>query len=156
MENIETFMRDTRIKACGGFTLIELMIVVAVVGILAGIAIPSYQDSVRKSRRADAKAALLELSNFMERLYTETNCYNPGPDRECGNDDDAAPELPFSTSPKSGTAYYDLSLVADAIDTGTFALQATPVEGGPQESDVCGTLTITHTGAKSPSTAGCW
>ncbi len=59
-----------------GFTLIELMIVVAVIAILAAIAYPSYQDSVRKSRRADAKAALLDLAQFMERNYTTANRYD--------------------------------------------------------------------------------
>ncbi|MFI3186333.1 MAG: prepilin-type N-terminal cleavage/methylation domain-containing protein, partial [Methylococcaceae bacterium] len=53
-----------------GFTLIELMVTVAIVGILAAIAYPSYQDSVRKSRRADASGALLGLANAMERHFT--------------------------------------------------------------------------------------
>jgi prepilin-type N-terminal cleavage/methylation domain-containing protein len=52
-----------------GFTLIELMIAVVVIAILAAIAYPSYQDSVRKSRRADAKSALMEHAQFMERTY---------------------------------------------------------------------------------------
>ena len=59
-----------------GFTLMELMIVVAIIGILAGIAYPTYQDSVRKSRRADAEAVLLELAQWMERFYTENNRYD--------------------------------------------------------------------------------
>ena len=58
-----------------GFTLIELMITVAIVGILASIAYPSYQDSVMKSRRADVKGVLLGLTNAMERRFTETNSY---------------------------------------------------------------------------------
>ena len=58
-----------------GFTLVELMIAVAIVGILASIAYPSYQDSVRKSRRADAKGALLGFANAMERHFTENNSY---------------------------------------------------------------------------------
>ena len=60
-----------------GFTLVELMIAVGIVGILSAIAYPSYQNSILKSRRADAKSGLLQLTNFMERLYTETGCYNP-------------------------------------------------------------------------------
>jgi prepilin-type N-terminal cleavage/methylation domain-containing protein len=58
-----------------GFTLIELMIVVAIIGILASIAYPSYQESILKSRRADAKGALLGFANAMERHFTETNSY---------------------------------------------------------------------------------
>jgi len=60
----------------GGYTLIELMIVLAIIGILAAIAYPTYQDSVRKSRRADAEAVLLELAQWMERFYTENNRYD--------------------------------------------------------------------------------
>ena len=58
-----------------GFTLIELMIVVAVIAILAAIAYPSYQDSVRKSRRADAKAVVLNAAQILERCYTQNNVY---------------------------------------------------------------------------------
>ena len=64
-----------RIQDAPGFTLIELMITVAVVGILAAIAYPSYQDSIRKSRRADAKSALLDAAHRQERFFTENNQY---------------------------------------------------------------------------------
>ena len=57
-------------KHSAGFTLIELMIVVAIIAIIAAVAFPSYQEHVRKTRRADAQTALLELSQFMERHYT--------------------------------------------------------------------------------------
>ena len=74
-----------------GFTLVELMIVVAIVAILAAIAYPSYKEYVRKSRRADAKAVLVEAAQFMERVYTEDFSY-------------ASAELPPSLkkSPKDG------------------------------------------------------
>ena len=57
------------------FTLIELMIAVAIVGVLAAVAYPTYQNSVQKSRRADAQAALVELAGFMEQKFTEYNTY---------------------------------------------------------------------------------
>jgi type IV pilus assembly protein PilE len=156
-----------------GFTLIELMITVAIVGVLAGIAYPSYQDSLVKSRRADAKAALLELSVFMERLYTTTGCYNAGVDKTCGTaDDSTAPALavllPYYkydsagswtgaiATPKQGTANYNLSL--SVITASTFTLQAAPV--ATITDSKCGSLTLNHTGAKTESGTGtvaeCW
>lgn len=140
-----------------GFTLIELMIVIAIVGVLGGIAYPSYQDSLVKGRRADAKAALSELSNIMERLYTVTGCYNPGAtDKVCGDANDAAPTLPFTVTPKSGKAYYDITVTATAS---TFTLTAAPKAS---QVDKCGSLTLNNTGVKGVSNsygytaADCW
>ncbi len=143
-------------KKQNGFTLIELMIVVAIVGVLARIAYPSYQDSMIKSRRADAKSALLELSVFMERYYTTKGCYNI-PDATtlacvAGN---AAPALPFTTTPKSSTANYDLTVAATPS---TFILTATPRSTVPDSK--CGTLTLDNTNTKTESGTGtvadCW
>lgn len=135
------------IHSAKGFTLIELMIVVAVIGILAAIAYPSYQDSIRKSRRADAKSALLELAQFMERNYTLSNRY----DLDSGG---VAVALPFTETPKDGTAkYYDLTISASAAQS--FTLAAAPKNA--QASDVCGTLSITNTGVKAATGTGqCW
>jgi len=133
-----------------GFTLIELMITVAIIGILSSIAYPSYQDSVYKSRRADAKGALLGLSNAMERHYTETNSYTAA---AVSGADSGLPAIYAQQSPVSGgTAYYTLSI--NASTTNTYTLRAIPA--GAQSSDSCGNLEITHTGIKSPSTVGCW
>lgn len=133
------------------FTLIELMIAVAVIGILAAIAYPSYQDTIRKSRRSDAQGGLVNLANFLERLSTETGCYNPGPDNVCGNGDDAAPVLiaPQNRSPATGaTIYYNLSIAAaPAITTTTYTIQAIPVAGTSQAVD--GSKQLTSTGVRS-------
>ena len=132
-----------------GFTLIELMVTVAIVGILAAIAYPSYQDSVRKSRRADASGALLGLANAMERHFTETNSYLGAADATTG-----VPTIFATTSPvDGGTAYYNLT-VDPATTASSYTLNATPT--GAQTGDSCGTLTLTQTGVKSPATAGCW
>jgi len=128
-----------------GFTLTELLIAVAIVGILAAIAYPSYLEQIRKSRRADAEAVLLQAAQFMERIYSESGCYNPGPDGLCGTTDDAAPTLPYTKSPIDGSEnYYGISLQADAT---SFTLQATPTPGTSQEGT--GTLTVNSLGEKS-------
>ena len=135
-----------------GFTLIELMIVVAIVAILAAIAYPSYQEQVRKSRRADAKAVLLEAAQWLERHYTVNNTYVV----------DFAADFPaaLKKSPKDGgTAYYNITL--GNLAQNTFTLTATPQATGGQDKDKCGGLTLTHTGAKGvlgtgATVAQCW
>ncbi|WP_084154453.1 type IV pilin protein [Nitrincola lacisaponensis] len=135
-----------------GFSLIELMIVVAIVAILASIAYPSYQDSITKSRRAEAQANLLELAQFMERYYTANNRYN-----NAATTPPSAPVLPFDESPKDGAnKYYDLSLTV--ITANTYTLTATPK--GAMAGDGCGNLTLNHAGVKGRSGAlaldQCW
>jgi type IV pilus assembly protein PilE len=135
-----------------GFTLIELMIVVAIVGILAGIAYPSYVDSVQKSRRSDATGALLGFANAMERRFTETNSYcnvgGTGGADTCGDgtNDTGSPTIYPTQSPiDGGTKYYDLTI--NAVTASTYTLYAAPT--GAQANDKCGTLTLTQTGARN-------
>lgn len=126
-----------------GFTLIELMITVAVVAILAAVAIPSYSEHVRKSRRAQAKADLVELAQQLERFHTVQNTYN-------------GMTLPFTQSPRDGKSYYTLAL-SGAATSSSFTLQAVPGTG--QDKDKCGTLTLDQAGRKTPTAAkvaGCW
>lgn len=132
-----------------GFTLIEVMIVVVIVAILASIAYPAYQDSVRKTHRANAEADLVTLANYLDRFYSENFRYDQ--DR-FGN----AVSLPFSVSPQDGTVRYSLGFSAGPTTT-TYTLQASPQ--GPQSNDTCGNLTLTNTGAKGASggtVAECW
>ena len=129
-----------------GFTLIELLIAVAIVGILAAIAYPSYLEQIRKTRRADAEAVLMQAAQFMERVYSEAGCYNPGPDGRCGTADDAAPTLPYTKSPIDGTDnYYGIAL--QAITATSFTIRADPTAGGSQEGT--GALTVNSLGEKS-------
>lgn len=136
-----------------GFTLIEIMIVVAIVGILAAIAYPSYMEHVRRGNRADAQASLMELTQFMERNYTRLGRYTTD---AAGT---TAPTLPFATSPKDGSrAIYDLGL--GTVTTTTYTLQASPSAGGTMVGDRCGTLTVTNTGLRGQAAgatgADCW
>ena len=88
-------------QASFGFTLIELMIVVAIIGIIAAVAYPSYQEYVRNAKRADAETALMELAHFMERYYPANGRYVDG--------DGDEPDLPFTQAPRDGgTKTYDI------------------------------------------------
>lgn len=126
-----------------GFTLIELMITVAIVAILAAIAYPSYTQHVQKGRRENAKAELLSYVQNLERYYAIHYKYT---------NDLATLSLP-SQIPANGDAHYNVSLTAD--DT-SYTLTATPDPTGVQSGDKCGTLSIDHTGQKLPATDGCW
>ena len=145
-------MRFKKIRQQAGFTLVELMVVLAIVGILASIALPAYQDSVRKSRRADAQGALQQFRQAMERHYSKRYTYEGA---GAGGADTGAPDIFATQSPvEGGTAFYNLTVNAAANNT--FTIQAAPV--GPQVGDDCGTLTLTNTGVRTASGAGtrCW
>ena len=135
-----------------GFTLIELLIVVAIVAILATFAYPGYQEQLRKTRRADATANLLELVQFMERNFSVTGRYN----QDAGGNAIAVP--PWTEAPQdAGTKYYDLSF--QAITASTFTLQAAPKNAQAGDT-LCGTLRIDQAGTKTETGTGtpadCW
>ena len=124
-----------------GFTLIELMFVVVIIGILAAIALPSYQQYITRTKRVEAEGILLELSSWMERYYTETGRYDYN-----RHDNDKPVELPFKTSPEQGTTIYtiDLSPPPDEME---FTLTATPVPS-KQDDPNCGEISIDQAGVK--------
>jgi type IV pilus assembly protein PilE len=136
-----------------GFTLIELMIAVAVVGILASLAYPSYTQYVLKSRRTEAKAALLDLAMRQERYFSMTNTYADAPDK-LGYAKAAFPVEVLA----GGRAYYQLSAQVGVPAT-SYSATATPLGG--QVKDSCGTYSINQLGVQgnannsSPVTA-CW
>lgn len=134
--------RSHTARQCG-FTLIELMIVVAIVGILARIAYGSYQTSVAKSRRNVAQGCLVEQAQFMERYYTTNMSY-------------ASAALPASSAQQCQSdlaAYYSFTL--PTVTASSYTVQAS-ASGAQATADAsCTPLTITQTGARTPST-DCW
>lgn len=120
-----------------GFTLIELMIAVAILGIIAAIAYPSYLDQVRKSRRSDAQSALLQAANRQERFFTTQYSYA-----------DAAAALGMPTETEN-EAY---TLAVDNGDADGFEITATAQ--GDQVNDDCTSLTINEIGEKTANGAG--
>lgn len=136
-------MKMTGNRYVYGFTLIELMIVVAVVAILAAIAYPSYQEQVRKSYRAKAKADLVEYAGLAERYYTTNNTY-------------AGFTLPSTVSPREPGAAARYNLTPNGAFGGATTFTITATATGAQSGDKCGALTINQAGVKTAAQSDCW
>lgn len=130
-----------------GFTLIELMVTVAIIGILAAIAYPAYQDQIRKSRRAEAQSVLLNIAGRQQQFLLDTRAYAT-----------TLADLGV-TVPASVASFYTVT-IDDVVNSSTtpaaFTATATPLGG--QAADKCGSpgtaLTVNQSGAKTPDT--CW
>jgi type IV pilus assembly protein PilE len=129
-----------------GFSLIELLIVMVVASILAMIAVPSYQDSVRKSRRAEGKVLLTDTAQRLERCYSQFGSYD--------NDGCAIQDGADILSP--GEFYTVTVAIPNAT---TFTLTAAP-EGPQVDDEMCGELSLTNTGLRDRSGSAdmdrCW
>jgi type IV pilus assembly protein PilE len=129
-------------KTSNGFTLIELMIAVAIVGILAAIGYPSYQEHVSSTKRAECAGALVGFSGAMERFFTKNSTYLGA--GAGGNPTGAPTVYPTQCPIDGGIATYDLTI--QAATASTFTVQA--ARTGAQVNDKCGTLTLSNTGLK--------
>jgi type IV pilus assembly protein PilE len=125
-----------------GFTLIEVMIVVAVIGILAAIALPSYRESIAKSRRAEARAELLKSEGWLERFYTDNNRYT----EPAAGSSNTAFAAKFSQVPATGAANYSITITA-SISAYTVSVAPT----GSMAGDFCGTYVKTNVGSITSS-----
>lgn len=127
-------------KAGSGFTLVELMVVAAIISILAAIAYPAYTESTRKSRRTDAQGGLMGLASALERHYTQNNSYLAA---AAGGADTGAPAIYHTETPTDGsTKFYDLTIAAATATT--FTVRATPKNA--QAGD--GFMELTSTGIR--------
>lgn len=131
-----------------GYTLLELLLTVSIVTIVTSIALPSYQNHVRRSHRGDAMAALMRIANAQEKWYLQNNTYTS-----------SLTDLQVQTTQNG---YYDLSVTNADVDG--FTATATIKSGGPQDGDDnCATFSIDATGALGAASGGggdttvqCW
>lgn len=135
-------------RVSGGFTLVELMVVLAIIAVLMAIALPAYNQSMVKGRRADAKVTLLEASSKQAQFFMDNKSYAS-----------SMTQLGYSANPFiTEQQYYSVSIVAPtaACPIATcYVLQAVPRLTQVKDT-TCGTFTIDSTGTKSATTTGCW
>jgi len=151
-----------------GFTLIEAIIVVALLAIILAIAIPSYREYIIRSNRSAARQVLMEAAQYLERVHTFSGCYNFADTASCIAGSGSATVIPstLQRAPSEGRVTY---LVSWSLSSSAYTLTATPCAaaggGCPTGADTtfddptCGALTLTHTGARSSSAgtvATCW
>lgn len=133
-----------------GFTLIELMIAVVIVGILASVALPSYQEYIRKSRRADSQAFMYEVAARQQHYLVDRRAYATGITETL-----ASGGLGMAI-PATVSLYYTVTLAtSNTASPPTFTVTAVPNASQAQEK--CQTLTLNQQGARTASGSGtCW
>ena len=160
---------DHRPRSAAGFTLIELMITVAIVAILASIALPSYTAYVARARRAEARTQLLQAAQFMQRFYAANDRYDQdrASNSVLGTPPLGMPES-LRKSPADGAAIYQLnSTITTAgnytatVSASAYTLSMAPISTAVASADPCGMFTITSTGVRgvasnTKSRDECW
>ena len=143
-------MKNITLRSAG-FTLIELMVTIAIIGILAAIALPSYQEYIAKSRRAEATAVIVEAGQFMRRYYSANDSFTT--------------TLPtgLTNIPRDQSTNQNYTVEA-SVSTTSFTITATVQSTGPMAADKCGSFSFTSQGAKlntkgavtNDVISGCW
>lgn len=126
------------VTAAVGFTLIEVVVVMAIIALLAAIAIPSYFQYIARGHRSEARMTLTQAAQWMERWRTQNNTYQG-----------AALPATLQRSPATGAIIYNI--VVAAPTAGTYTLTATRANPGPMQNDACGDFTLDSTGARGVS-----
>ena len=141
-----------------GFSLIELMIVVAIIAILASFAYYNYSRYAFRTRRADGREMLLRVAAAQERFFTNTNNYATS-----AADITNAPPLGLGLTATSAGGHYTISSATGTSgDAQSYVMAATPVAGDVQATDACGALTYDNvgnkgwSGANPPTNGNCW
>jgi type IV pilus assembly protein PilE len=143
-------MKRLSSRRIAGFTLIELMVVITIASILLAIAVPSYTSQMRKSRRTEARTALLDLAAREERFFSTNSAYTilPANLGYAGN-------FPMPV----GSSYYQINVTTNPTAT-SFSATATPINAQAADATQCGTFTIDNTGQQTVSgalgTVTCW
>ncbi len=138
-----------------GFTLVEMLIVVAIIGILSALAWPSYQDGVRRSNRAEAKTELMDLAQRLQKCYTTYGRYDDPP----GASRCAAYDSVLAGYTTRGKNFYRVNIapLGSATQEDSYVLTATAIKAPQTRDDLtngCNILKLDHTGKKDP--AVCW